>query len=262
MPKAKSPYHALDWRHPAGMSFPRVLEQGLARLGTAADMPSGPIYQALAAAAPVYRQDGEGRRRRLRRDGARNLMALLSACLASADLTKGLIATPIVDPATGKRLWGRRTWPDIDGLAYGPLVVDERSGRRTERHARTAVAAGLIRSIPWRTREASGEWSSEPGIKLVTDELWRLLGLLDQVRALRRQRKRQAGQQRMAELAAQVPTSDPRRNRPAKPPAAPAPVPAAAAHVQRGPPDPAEAEHRRDVALRELEKMQKVLGKF
>ena len=254
MPQPKSPHHALAWRRPRGVSFPRLIEQAIARLQGAIEQPNSAIHRALAAVVPVFRADGQTRRRRLRRDGAQNLVTLLSALLANADLQRGLVAAPVAD---GGR-WQRRTWADMDWRAFGPVVPEERSARRTERHARTAIDAGWIRVMPWKTTNADGEWRSLPGLKFVTDKLWRLLGLFEQVRAARKHRDRQRGQDRVRQLI------QPAGGPPALAEGRGLPLPAArsqaASHEPRPPPSHAGPAVVGDVARAEIAKLKKRFG--
>ncbi len=251
---AKSPYRTLDWRRPSGVSFPRLIEQGLARLKDARERPSSPIAKAMASAVPVFRPDGQARQRRLRSDGVANLVALLCASMATADLKGGLIATPVADGGG----WDRKTWAELDFRAFGPEVPDERSLRRTERHARSALAAGWLRIVPWKMVAEDGQWRSLPGLKFVTDKLWRLLGLYDQVKAARRERDRQKGRDRLAQVAGLDTARAPGRRQHRAPQEAAGATPARAA----SPPGQAPPERQRaapETAAEHIERIKKML---
>jgi len=254
MPLKGSEHRAIAWRRPRGVSFPRLIELAISRLQQAASQPHSALARALASAVPVHRADGQARRRRLRRDGAANLVTLLSAMLANADLQRGLVAAPVAD---GGR-WERRTWADLDWRAYGPEVPDERSTRRTERHARTAIEAGWIQVVQWRKRNQEGEWRSMPGLKLVSDKLWRLLGLYEQLKTSRKQRDRQRGQDRVRQFTGQVaPAGQARTSARSRPvPAVPAP-----ARTQPRPPPDGGPRAPDEVAQAYLAKIAKMLGR-
>jgi hypothetical protein len=144
----------------------------------------------------------------------------------------------------------------LDWRAYGPEVPDERSARRTERHARTAIEAGWIRVMPWRTVNREGEWRSLPGLKFVTDKLWRLLGLYDQLKAARKYRDRQRAQDRVRQLTGQVavPSQAPLPSRPTT-------IARTSTHAEvRPPPRQVGSQAVSEVGLAEIAKIKKLLG--
>ncbi|MFM2287712.1 MAG: hypothetical protein RL684_855 [Pseudomonadota bacterium] len=188
--RPRSELRSIRWKHPPSRRYPLAIETAIARIGDATAAPHCARYRELFADAPV---PGKVRERAKRSDGATNVGSLLQAMIAAADIGRGLVATPVGDR------WERKTYYDLDGLAYGPQVADERSFRRTERAAAQLVALGLVQSVPWRVHTAAGVRST-PGLKFITEKCWRLLGVLGMVRAERRRRERERGEQKAAEI--------------------------------------------------------------
>lgn len=201
--KPPSPLRAIRWKHPARVRYPLVTETAIARLTDASANPHGERYSALFAEAPV---PGKDRERAKRCDGATNVMTLLQTMIAAADIASGYVATPI-----GERRWERKTYYDLDGLAYGPQVPDERSFRRTERAAAQLVSLRLVRSVPWRVMTRDGAIRSIPGAKFITDRCWQMLGVMHLVKAERMRRDRLKGEAKAAELAENLKAADRRR---------------------------------------------------
>lgn len=236
--KPPSPLRAIRWKHPAKVRYPLATETAIARLTDASENPHGERYSALFAEAPV---PGKERERAKRCDGATNVMTLLQTMIAAADIASGYVATPI-----GERRWERKTYYDIDGLAYGPQVKDERSFRRTERAAAQLVGLRLVRSVPWRVTTKEGI-RSIPGAKFITDRCWQMLGVMHLVKAERMRRDRLKGEAKAAEIVQLAKASErrrstqPRRIEPAMPPAPSPAATAAAAALQEAqankPPD-------------------------
>ncbi len=201
--KPPSPLRAIRWKHPARVRYPLATETAIARLTDASENPHGERYSALFAEAPV---PGKERERAKRCDGATNVMTLLQTMIAAADIASGYVATPI-----GERRWERKTYYDLDGLAYGPQVQDERSFRRTERAAAQLVGLRLVRSVPWRVVTKEGV-RSIPGAKFITDRCWQMLGVMHLVKAERMRRDRLKGEAKAAELAQTLKDVDRRRD--------------------------------------------------
>lgn len=195
--RAGSPLRALPWRRPAKVrAFIQPIEAAIARLESAARKPSGPIYQALCAASPLFDGDGAiSRSRRMRSDGRRNLISLVQALLASSDLTSGFLGAPVGQG------WERHDWGRLDHRAFGPRVSCERSFRRTQRHARTLAAMGFVEVAELKLPAGPGSWRSVVAIKRLTAAFYAALGLSQAVSRARRERDRKKGQARAAELA-------------------------------------------------------------
>lgn len=191
---SRTSLRSLAWKHPPKRRYPLAIETAVARVSAATSAPHSARYLELFGDAPV---PGKERERAKRSDGAMNVGTLLQTMIASADIPSGYVATPI-----GDRRWKRKTYYDLDGLAFGEQVPDERSFRRTERAAAQLVAMKLIRSVPWRVHTAAGIRSTA-GAKFITDKCWRMLGVLHLVREERRRRERQKGQERVAQLIGQ-----------------------------------------------------------
>lgn len=189
---------AVRWKHPSQVRYPNVIELGVSRAVAALDKPQGPQFRAIFGEAPV---PGKDRERRKRIDGATNVVTLICTLLASADISRGLVATPAGDH------WKRKTWSDVDTLGFGTPVPGERSIKRTERAAAELEAQGFIRTDPWKVSTDQG-FRSLPGLKFVTDKLWKALGLLDAVRSERRRRSQRKGEDRLKALG--VGSSKPR----------------------------------------------------
>lgn len=224
---SKSERRALPWSHPEHIRYPKATEIALSRAAAASATPHCALYRAIFDGAPV---PGKERERAKRSDGGMNVLTLLQTVIAAADIASGYVATP-----TGESRWQRKTYYDLDGLAYGPQIPNERSFRRTERAAAQLAALGLVRVVPWRVRTVDGV-RSIPAAKFVTEKCWRMLGAWAAVRAERRRRDRAKGEARVIEMqqriaAMQRPTA---ASAAAVPPQAPVTPPAASAV---GPPD-------------------------
>lgn len=198
--QARPSLRSIRWKHPR-RNYPIVIEMALAKIAAAPDAPRSAQWLALFSEAPTSRKDAEGRpatrERRKRIDGAINVASVLSTLIAASDITRGLVATPAGDK------WERKSWSDIDALAFGPLVVDQRSKRRTERAAAELMAQGFVRSIPWRVVTADGV-RAVPGLKFVTDKLWKALGLWSAVQSERRRRSQKAGEAKKTQIVAAI----------------------------------------------------------
>jgi hypothetical protein len=240
---------AIRWKHPK-RTYPNVIELGLHRMAASLDKPRSAQWQALFGSAPV---PGKDRERRKRSDGATNVVSVLSTMIASADLVRGLVATPAAEG------WDRKTWYDVDVLAFGPLVPGERGLRRTERAAAELEAQGFIRSIAWRVITNEGV-RAVPGLKFITDKLWKALGLWDAVRSERRRRRQRQGDAKKAELEAVIGGSVkrlPRTTTQAVPTRPNAPMMPAFAHP---PPSQAGPLSTSEAAAAEIAKLKKILG--
>lgn len=188
-PADASTLRSIRWSHPR-RSYPAPIELALSRALGALEKPRGEQWRALFQGAPV---PGKDRERRKRRDGAVNVISVLCTMLAAGDLVRGLVATPAGDR------WERKSWTDIDALAFGPRVPGARSLRRTERAAAELEAQGFIRSVPWRVVTSDGI-RSIPGLKFITDKAWKVLGVWSAVVSERRRRKQREADARKAQL--------------------------------------------------------------
>lgn len=197
---------AIPWSHPPRRKWPVATELALSRIQGAQHTPHSSLYREVFHGAPV---PGKDRERAKRSDGGTNCLSLLAAIVGSADIASGYVAIPI-----GERRWQRKTYYDLDGLAFGPQVPDERSFRRTERAAAQLSALGLVRCVAWHVRDRDGSIRSIPGAKFVTEKCWKLLGAWAAVRAERRRRTQEKGQAKAAELAKLV---TPGARRPSEP---------------------------------------------
>lgn len=193
---AESALRAVPWARPKAVRYIEPIEAAIARLEAALNACKGPIYEAIVAACPRFRPGTAdiSRSRRMRSDGARNLITLLQGLVASADLRGGYIASP-----RGDRQWERHVWGVLDVRAYGPRVERERSIARTERHARELAAMGLV-SITEITVGTRAGFRAKAAVKRLSDRLWEILGLMAAVRRARRERDRAAGQARVKQL--------------------------------------------------------------
>lgn len=234
---------AIPWSHPPRLKWPVATELALSRIQSAQHSPHSSLYREVFRGAPV---PGKDRERAKRSDGGTNCLSLLAAIVGSADIASGYVAIPI-----GERRWQRKTYYDLDGLAFGPQVPDERSFRRTERAAAQLSALGLVRCVAWHVRDRrDGSIRSIPGAKFVTEKCWKLLGAWAAVRAERRRRTQEKGQAKAAELAKLV---APGARRPSEPPTddipwspeADAARAAAARTMPAKPPDPPPPAERR-----------------
>lgn len=184
---------AIPWSHPPRLKWPVATELALSRIQSAQHTPHSSLYREVFRGAPV---PGKDRERAKRSDGGTNCLSLLAAIVGSADIASGYVAMPI-----GERRWQRKTYYDLDGLAFGEQVPDERSFRRTERAAAQLIALGLVRCVAWRVRDRDGSIRSIAGAKFVTEKCWKLLGAWAAVRAERRRRAQEKGQAKAAEIA-------------------------------------------------------------
>lgn len=185
--------HAITWSRRAKVAWPFPVELALSKCMELIEQPAGTRARAIFGDAPTYA--GTTRLRRKRSDGLTNAVSLLCALIASCDLSTGLVALPIDGS------WERKSWYDLDGLAYGEQVEGARSMRRTERAAQQLIALGLVKSVPWKVQTGAGEYRDTPGLKWVTDRAWRLLGVWS---AIRRERRRRAGQKAKAKAEALI----------------------------------------------------------
>lgn len=256
-PLKGSPLRAVRWKHPTGFAYPAVIELALRRVADSLARGRGAQWQALFGLAPTA--SGKERERRKRSDGATNVATVLSTLIASADLLRGLVATPA---QTG---WQRKTWQDIDTLAFGVPVPGERGMRRTERAAAELQKQGFVRSIPWRVITREGV-RSVPGLKFVSDELWKALGVWSHVKSERRRRKQAAADERKTQLETSIGRVVRQPGQPAQlPRAAAAAAGVANASVPARPPDPAAASPPgpravSDVVAGEMAKLKAMFG--
>lgn len=232
--RPRSELRAIRWTHPPKRRYPLATETAIARIEDATAAPHCARYRELFRDAPV---PGKERERAKRSDGATNCGTLLQTMIAAADVASGYVATPI-----GERQWERKTYYDLDGLAYGPQVQDERSFRRTERAAAQLVALGLVRSVPWRVHTTAGV-RSVAGAKFITDKCWKTLGVLHIVRAERRRRERERGEAKAAEVRQLIANSNGQRSAAKPAPLVPVakpkpPMPAEIAAVAQAQPPP------------------------
>lgn len=187
--------HALTWERRADVVWPPIIERAIRRVLDAAAKPHCPLYSAL-----LYGTSVGGKKERVREkrsDGGQNALALLCALIAGCDLMSGLVATPV------GTLWRRKSYYDLDGLAYGEQVPGARSFKRTKRNALVLTERGLIKTNRWK-RKAGGTIKDEPGHKFVTEQCWKILGLWAAVKRERRRKRQEAAQQKAAQLMAAI----------------------------------------------------------
>lgn len=144
---------------------------------------------------PVYGCGGEKktRQRRLRSDGARNLVTFLQTLVMNSD-PRGFLGWP---SATG---WKRLNMALLDYRAFGEKIPLARSQRRSERIARALSELGLLRTREIRMQRKD-RWESVIAVRHLTEKAWRLLGVWDALQALRRKRDQEEKQARARELA-------------------------------------------------------------
>jgi hypothetical protein len=186
-----NPLRALAWPRPKGLNLVRPLEVALKRLGEAWAGRRGELYKRLCDDSPLFREEGAtaARSRRMRSDGASNLIALLQALLASCELASGFIGRP----AAGG--WDRFAWAVLDVRAYGAVIPGGRSFRRTQRWVRTLKGAGLLTISEIKVPQADGSIKSVVAIKSLTTALFKLLNLTQAVAQARRLRDRRRGEE-------------------------------------------------------------------
>lgn len=216
--------HALRWERPEGLAWIPCIERALARLEAAQDDPHGHLYQALLYGTSA---GGKARQREKRSDGGANAIALLCAMLVSADVSSGLVARPVGG------LWERKRWDDLDRYAFGELVPGARSSKRTQRAAEALAEAGLIRCVRWKRATIAG-YREAPGLKFVTEKLYKLLGVWSAVRAERRRRKAEAAKAVVDNLVGNISKSNSRAMRRDPRPTGPMPIPPAATPARAG----------------------------
>lgn len=189
-----TPHRSLAFKRPPGPARPRPFELAVARL-EASLAGSTPLWDFLASAVPVYGCGGEKktRERRLRSDGARNLVTFLQTLVMNSD-PRGFLGWP---SATG---WKRVNMALLDYRAFGEKIPNARSQRRSERIARALGELGLLRTREIRMQRQD-RWESVIAVRHLTEKAWRLLGVWDALQALRRKRDQEEKQTRARELA-------------------------------------------------------------
>jgi len=192
---AGSALRALPWRRPPKKRYIEPIEAAIKRLESTAETGRGPINDALYQAAPLFGDGAPVRSRRMRKEARRNLTSLAQALVASADLASGFLGSP-----RGDR-WDRHDWGRLDLRAFGPRVENERSFRRTQRHARTLAALGFINTTEIKVPAGPGKWRSVIAIKRLTPAFYGVLGLTPAVARARRERDRKKGEARTVQLA-------------------------------------------------------------
>lgn len=212
----KKALRAIVHVRPKGSRYPLAIEVAYAKLAKIAARPHSLEYAALFDAAPL-RDPTQARERAKRCDGGQNMVTLLQTLVLNADLQNGYVATPVSDSDFGRAVWQRRTYKQLDGLAFGDLVDDARSFKRTERAAASWARMGFIRCVPWRERVINRnqnvvEFKSKPGLKFIQDALWKAIGVYHLVRAERRRREREKGEARAAALKSAVSASSTRNS--------------------------------------------------
>ena len=188
--------HALTWERRADVVWPPIIERAIHRVLDAAANPHGQRYCELLYGTSV-RGGKKDRVREKRSDGGQNALALLCALIASCDLMSGLVARPI------GTLWQRKSYYDLDGLAYGEQVPGARSFKRTMRNAGVLAERGLVKANRWK-RKSGGAIKDEPGHKFITSECWKILGLWAAVKRERRRQRQEAAQQAAEKLMATI----------------------------------------------------------
>lgn len=190
-----TPLRALNWKRPKGHHAPVPFELALSRITKAIQTRSGAFYDALAH-APILGAGDERyeRSRRRRSDGMQNIVALLSAAIMVSD-PRGFLGRPRHDGAG----WERLSWSLLDHYAFGARVRCERSFRRTQRIIRELAALGFVRVREIRVKR-NGGFESLVAVKHLTEKFWRMIGVWQNLTALRRQRDRDKSAARVREL--------------------------------------------------------------
>lgn len=152
----------------------------------------GPIFDYFAKYAPACYDDAGApgaRRRSLRSDGSDSMLCLIVTLLECCDIRTGFIGRP---PAVRPGYWHRRTVAELSRFAFGAPIAGVISQRRTERHMRSLVAIGALRSRPINRRGATRP-EGEPAVRHVTEHLFRIAGTLERLRLERRRAFEEAG---------------------------------------------------------------------
>ncbi|HZT04333.1 MAG TPA: hypothetical protein VFA39_18950 [Steroidobacteraceae bacterium] len=165
---------------------PRVLSMAIGRYCLEFESRRGPIWDYFAARVPaLYNADGRAgdRRRSLRSDGGDSLLCVIVALLSSMDLRRGFVGRPPVEQGG---LWHRRGVRELFGFAFGKPVPGALSIRRIERWLRALTALGILTTNQLRVKTARG-YESKTAIRHVSDELFRLAGMREQLARERRE---------------------------------------------------------------------------
>lgn len=179
-----------SYRHPrprrtSRSQPPRVLAMAIGRYCLEFESRRGPIWDYFAGRCPaVYEADGDfARQRALRSDGGDSLLCVIVALLSSMDLRRGFVGRP---PVSAGGLWHRRGVRELFGFAFGKPVPGALSIRRIERWLRALKALGIITTHQLRVKTARG-YESITAVRHVTNELFRLAGLQNQLAKERRE---------------------------------------------------------------------------
>ena len=181
-------YHAISWTRPKECRMVKLINQAINRLTLIELSPGSTVYKHFFAESPVFKPSKSRRERRKRRDGATNVITQLKAIFWYADVGSNFVAKPVKD-VCGRTTYERKTIKDLNVLAYGGPIKNKVSVKRTERATRDLTAMGYLRTAQWRTFSKTDGYKSAPGLKWITDKLWRALGLMKSVMDERGQRK-------------------------------------------------------------------------
>ncbi len=189
--------HTITWQRRADVRWGAIVECAIHRLSEAAANPHGQRYAELLYGTRVGGRHGKDRTREKRSDGGINAITMMTVCVASCDLMTGFVARPVGGQ------WERKTYYELDGLAYGDQVAGARSFRRTLRAAEVLTETGLLRTNRMKYASPAGIRDA-PGCKFVTEKLWRILGLWAAIKRERRRRRAEADKAKIDQLLTNI----------------------------------------------------------
>lgn len=179
------PEYATRKAHDAiGGAFPRFIESAVAKVREQlVDLGRGPLVDAIAATL-------EGRRRGMKEEARKNTASALTALLYGMDAASLFVRTP---KAGG--LPERHRWAIYDARAFGPQIEGKRSIKRTFRASAKLQDAGLLQVRELGEIQGTS-YKSHIAHKRITLELFRLLGLLNAWKKLRRDREKEMAREK------------------------------------------------------------------
>lgn len=190
MPIAGSPHHSIEWKRPAGLKRPQLINVAITKLRDPA------MQRVLFANTKVYRgSDDTERHRRARADGAINNATLMQAVVASFDVLRGFLGKPI-----GQGSWKRFSVDELAKRAFGAPIAGEISFKRGDRHFRHAVAMGWIKVKEIAVQTPTGP-RARIAVKHVSDTFFAALGLKKMLGQARRERTREKSAERLTRVA-------------------------------------------------------------
>lgn len=136
-----------------------------------------------------------GSDRAIRSDGLLNLFSVIVVVLTHSEIGQWLVA----DRRKG---YSRPAVKELDRRAFGDLVENERSEKRTWRALRWMTAAGFLRTDQLAvTDPATGQTRADIAVRHLRPMFFDLLGLGHLVSKFARERDREAGRRREERLA-------------------------------------------------------------